>query len=90
MFGCSRHWAFTGSCPSAEDPKTVRLIIFRVADLHETRLEEGLLLFHLGHLLLQLLNATVQPLIFQPQHIKPVKKLLPLNLRPFKGAFESR
>ena len=53
-------------------------------------LKERWLQSHLGQLLFQLFNAAVQPLIFQPQHIKPVKKLSPLDLRPFKGAFESR
>ena len=63
--------------------RAVRLIILRVADL-----EKRLLLFHLGDLLFQLLDPFLQALILQPQDIKPIEKVLTLDLRPFEGAFE--
>ena len=51
-------------------------------------LEQRLLLFHLGNLLFQFPNPILQSLIFQPQHIKPIEKLFPLDLRPFEGALQ--
>ena len=53
------------------------------------KLEQRLLLFHLGDLLFQLLDPSLQTLILQTQDIEPIEKLFTLDLCPFEGTFQS-